>query len=244
MSTLSQFFTSGSPAEMHCAYIAEGYSSVTQIPRLEWNNGTNVGGAGTQMAVQSRDTTATINACGGLTSTGGVLYLAGAKKIVVTGSGLWSLNGSVDTYFDQTEEITQLGFLGFGTGNVTRGTSVSQRLLKTLGTFSFFTSSDGYNQTMSCVQDFTLLANINKFVFQNNGTSGTLSLLFSGCALTAASVENMLVGIDQGSRTRSAGTWTINISGGTSAGVGSLSSAALAARTSLIAKGWTVTLNP
>lgn len=67
---------------------------------------------------------------------------------------------------------------------------------------------------------------------------------FTGCALSAQSVENILVAADAGSpATLSTGS-NINLSGGTSSGAGALTAAAAAARTSLIAKGCTVTLNP
>lgn len=72
----------------------------------------------------------------------------------------------------------------------------------------------------------------------------TPDIRFTGCALTAQSVENILVAMNNGAPgTYSAGA-SLNLSGGTSSGAGSLTAAAAAARTSLIAKGCTVTLNP
>jgi hypothetical protein len=242
VSTLSQFFSSGETSSSHAAYMEEGWNLAIADPRFEWQNGTNTGGAATQMCVQSRDTTSTINAFAGSCVSGGVLYLSGAKKIRVTGSGYWSPGGSVDVYLEQVEEINQFGFSMYAGGTLILGTSVANRLLKTIGTLYHF--QGGTSANMEYLQNFTQLANINKFVFQKTSTSGNTNMTMSGCAFTAASVENILVGIDQGSPTRSGGTWTCNLSGGTSAGLGSLSSAALAARTSLIAKGWTVTLNP
>lgn len=62
-----------------------------------------------------------------------------------------------------------------------------------------------------------------------------------GAALTAASVEEILVSVD--SVITGFGGGTINLSGGTSSGVAALTAAAAAARTSLTGKGWTITLN-
>ena len=64
-----------------------------------------------------------------------------------------------------------------------------------------------------------------------------------GCALTAQSVENILVALNNGS-VASGLSGTLNLSGGTSSGASALTPAAAAARTSLIAKGYTITLNP
>lgn len=63
---------------------------------------------------------------------------------------------------------------------------------------------------------------------------------FQNCALTAQSVENILVSLD----TNGATGITLGISGGTTAGQSSWTAAATTAYNNLIAKGWTITANP
>ena len=60
--------------------------------------------------------------------------------------------------------------------------------------------------------------------------------------LDADSVNGILINLDQGSAVSGGGS-SINLSGGTAAGNGALTAAGAAAKASLVAKGWTVTLN-
>jgi hypothetical protein len=70
----------------------------------------------------------------------------------------------------------------------------------------------------------------------------------TGNALSVTSVENILatlVGLDGTNGTSIYGKGkTVNLSGGTSAGLAALSAAAIANKDALIARGCTVTLNP
>ncbi len=78
-------------------------------------------------------------------------------------------------------------------------------------------------------------------MFDTTGTlvSTAFSLAFDGCALTAASIENILVSLD----TNGAQSITLGISGGTNAGQSSWTSAATTAYNNLVTKGWTITAN-
>ena len=62
---------------------------------------------------------------------------------------------------------------------------------------------------------------------------------FTGCALTAASIENIIVSIN------AAGTSNGNLSlqGGTNAGASTWTAAAVTAYNALVARGWTITRN-
>lgn len=75
-------------------------------------------------------------------------------------------------------------------------------------------------------------------------TTGTLTATafdnaWSGCALTAQSIENILVSLD----TNGASNITLGVDGGTNAGKTTWSTAANTAYTNLITKGWTITFN-
>ena len=92
-----------------------------------------------------------------------------------------------------------------------------------------------FNETwQSCTNLTTFPANIFDSATATNYTNA-----FSGCALTAASVENILVSIDTANQSN--GTLTIN--GGTNAGYSNWSSAAQTALSNLQGKGWTVSYN-
>jgi hypothetical protein len=63
---------------------------------------------------------------------------------------------------------------------------------------------------------------------------------FTGCALTAASIENILVSLDANGATGV----TLNMNAGTNAGKATWTAATNTAYTSLVTKGWTITNNP
>jgi hypothetical protein len=75
-------------------------------------------------------------------------------------------------------------------------------------------------------------------------TTGTLVAnafqgAFTGCALTAASIENILVSLDA----NGARGVTLNMTGGTNAAKTTWTAAANTAFTNLTTKGWTITRN-
>jgi hypothetical protein len=78
-------------------------------------------------------------------------------------------------------------------------------------------------------------------MFDTTGTisGGAFSLAFSGCALSAQSIENILVSLDA----NGASNITLGIDGGTNAAYSTWSSAAQTALSNLQTKGWTVSYN-
>jgi len=103
------------------------------------------------------------------------------------------------------------------------------------------TSSCGYfgNAWQHC----TNLANFPANFFDTTGTitdSNAFKKTFTGCALTAQSIENILVSLD----TNGASGITLHINQGTNAAQSSWSTAANTALTNLQTKGWTVNYNP
>jgi hypothetical protein len=85
------------------------------------------------------------------------------------------------------------------------------------------------------------LANFPANMFDTTGTlvSNAFDQAWFGCALTAQSIENILVSLD----TNGATGITLNINGGTNANTSTWSAAANAAWLSLDAKGWDITQN-
>lgn len=94
-------------------------------------------------------------------------------------------------------------------------------------------------------QNCTNLADFPANFFDVTGTLGQFSpqlafaSTFSNCALTAQSVNNILISWDVNGATG----LTAGIDGGTNAGLSSLSAAGTTAYNNLIAKGWTITIN-
>ena len=85
----------------------------------------------------------------------------------------------------------------------------------------------------------TNLANFPANMFDNVST-GNFQEAFDNCALTAASVENILVSLD----TNGVSNGTLGINAGTTAGQASWTTAATTAYNNLVTKGWTITANP
>ena len=79
----------------------------------------------------------------------------------------------------------------------------------------------------------------NQFDFTGTLVSDAFSNAFTGCALTAQSIENILTSLD----TNGATNVTLGINFGTNAAYSSWSTAAQIALTNLTNKGWTVTYN-
>jgi hypothetical protein len=72
------------------------------------------------------------------------------------------------------------------------------------------------------------------------------ALMIKGAALDAATVNHLLTNLVANgfTHTPASGSYTIDLSGGTSAGTSQLTAAGLAAKAALVAGGFTVTLNP
>ena len=89
-------------------------------------------------------------------------------------------------------------------------------------------------------------SNLANITFKSNYLypTGASTIKLQDLALTAQSVESILVGLD-GALYSSLNNLSVNLSGGTSSGASALTAAASAARTSLLAKGiGSITLNP
>jgi len=96
-----------------------------------------------------------------------------------------------------------------------------------------------FNQSWSqCSSLSTFPANM----FDTTGTlvANAFLLTWTSCALTAQSIENILVSLD----TNGASNIALNLNGGTNAGKTTWSTAANTAYTNLINKGWTISFNP
>ena len=87
-----------------------------------------------------------------------------------------------------------------------------------------------------------LLADFPANMFDTTGTlaSNAFEEAWKNCALTAQSIENILVSLD----TNGQSNIELGIDGGTNAGQSTWSAAANTAYTNLINKGWTITFNP
>ena len=87
----------------------------------------------------------------------------------------------------------------------------------------------------------TSLANFPANMFDTTGTlvANAFELTWRLCALTAQSIENILVSLD----TNGASNITLSIDGGTNAGKTTWSTAAVTAYDNLIVKGWTISFN-
>ncbi len=95
---------------------------------------------------------------------------------------------------------------------------------------------------VSAWQYDALLADFPANMFDTTGTlvSNAFQDAWQQCALTAQSIENILVSLD----TNGASGITLGIQGGTNAGQSTWTAAANTAYTNLINKGWTITSNP
>ena len=87
----------------------------------------------------------------------------------------------------------------------------------------------------------TSLATFPAGMFDTTGTLQSSAFInaFENCALTAASIENILVSLDTNGTTNN----SLEIQGGTNAGQSTWTSAATTAYNNLVTKGWTITAN-
>ena len=110
-----------------------------------------------------------------------------------------------------------------------------------LGSFSAIdltSCTDFYAAWRSC----SSLTNFPANMFDTTGTltSSAFGDTWSGCALTAQSIENILVSVDANGQSNI----VLGIDAGTNAGQSTWTAAANTAYTNLINKGWTITFNP
>ena len=127
--------------------------------------------------------------------------------------------------------------------NTSSGTNFSYawNICSSLTSFPQINTSSGTNFAIAW-SACTSLTSFPANMFDTTGTlvSNAFDNAFTNCALTAQSVENILVSLD----TNGATGITLGISGGTTVGQSSWTAAATTAYNNLIAKGWTITANP
>jgi hypothetical protein len=104
-----------------------------------------------------------------------------------------------------------------------------------------FSSAEGDTAFNTAWYYCSSLADFPANMFDTTGTISGLAFAnaFLGCALTAQSIENILVSLD----TNGASNITLGIDGGTNAAYSTWSSAAQTALSNLQTKGWTVSYN-
>ena len=89
-------------------------------------------------------------------------------------------------------------------------------------------------------RDCTNLTTFPPNIFDNVTNCVEFGGAFLNCALTAQSIENILVSID----TANTSNGTLSLNGGTNAGQSTWTSAATTAYNNLIGRGWTISANP
>jgi len=104
-----------------------------------------------------------------------------------------------------------------------------------------FTFSSSLSRLDTGFENCTSLANVPANLFDNCSSVAAVAFnnAWSNCALTAQSIENILVSLDTNGSTGI----TLGIAGGTNAAKTTWSTAAVTAYDNLIAKGWTISFN-
>ena len=245
MSTLSQFL-GGDPSDgaggVAGLWVTKGAGKYTNSnpfldTNLSYGGGSwalcsvgTVAGAGSQPAPAFR------------VDSGGVLNCRNCLEVYYSGSGLFvCLSSPAPTFnLQNCEYINKFRWINHLGLAISSNASVpnADRKLITIDDLAYFSMA---NNSSLLIDQYSQLANINKFhIFSNNNDSYLFSI--ENAALTVASVETILLAADADSQAGS-GSRTIRLNGGTSAGASSLSPAGAAARSSLISKGFTITLN-
>lgn len=158
----------------------------------------------------------------------------------ISGGGTWNIT----RFENRVKTITGMNFtITNGTVNLTNGLT-TQLTDASIGVAIY--GGGGLCRLRANIgnSDCPNLANVTLKCRALLAGNQTVQIFFLNCALTAQSVENILVALDN-CPYGDLGATSINLSGGTSAGAGSLTAAASAARNSLLAKGVAaITLNP
>jgi hypothetical protein len=207
-------------------------SSLTSFPLIDTSSGTNFGGAWQSCTnltsfplIDTSSVTSFNNAwrdCTNLTS----------FPLIDTSSGA-DFRGA----WRDCTNLTSFPLL-----DTSSGTAFGQtwRNCTNLTSFPLLDVSSGTNFSFSW-RDCSSLASFPANMFDTTGTliATAFSSAWFGCALTAQSMENILVSLD----TNGATGITLGISGGTNAGKSTWTAAANTAYNNLIAKGWTIYFN-
>jgi hypothetical protein len=151
--------------------------------------------------------------------------------------------------FDVTSGVTSFketwaraNFTNFPLINTSSGTTFSAAwyLCTSLTSLPLINTSSGTTFAFA----WTLCSSLADFpakMFDTTGTliAGAFNSTWTNCALTAQSIENILVSLD----TNGASNITLGIDGGTNAAKTTWSAAAVTAYDNLIVKGWTISFN-
>lgn len=173
------------------------------------------------------------------------LNLAGLEQVSFTN---WGAINTVGAVFDLADVNPVTGAAGASTLKTMSGfaftvgnTAFLNAPLPALETIE--NSRIGFQLSSTATFTTPLLSNIETCIFEFQQTGGTLSI--TNASLTAASVEKVIFDALTSETARGASIGgNINLSGGSSAVIGSLSPAAQAAITTLNGSGWVVTVNP
>lgn len=226
---------------------AQGYSGFNGIPSRNVSNAwldiaTYLSGTNNNGIISWNSGAATNNLSASFYNAGSnrSVTFYGYSQVNGIGNARFETNGQGWLFdFSNTLVINTINFAAGGGagGNFTNNTSTFSLTavynLGLRGKYSFI--------NCTAFTNFPSLTTVTVSEISLNSSSST-NISFYGCALTAQSIENILVAADAGCP--SAAAAAITLSGGTNSGAGALTAAAAAARTSLIAKGCTVTLNP
>jgi hypothetical protein len=209
-----------------------GCSSLTTFPLLNTSSGTNFGNAWYNCT--SLTSFPLLNTSSG-TNFGGAWY----NCTNLTSFPL--LNTSSGTSFSNAWRNC-INLTSFPLLNTSSGTNFSQtwNTCSSLTSFPLLDTSSGTNFS----QTWNNCSSLTSFPANMFDTTGTLiatafNKAWFGCALTAQSIENILVSLD----TNGATGITLSIDGGTNAGKTTWSTAANTAYDNLIVKGWTISFN-
>lgn len=134
--------------------------------------------------------------------------------------------------------ITSLPAFNLSSASNLQGFTSNATSLTSLPAFTFTSTLNRIDQGF---QGCSSLTSVPANLFDNCSALGSIAFsnTFLNCALTAQSIENILVSLDASGSTGV----TLSLDGGTSAGKSTWSTAANTAYNNLITKGWTITNN-
>lgn len=176
------------------------------------------------------------------------LDFSGATKAsrAFISSGIKSFDGTLEfgnvTNFEGTfyncKSLTALPFI-----NTSSGTNFKDTF-RDLESITSFPSTLDFSKGTTFYEGFkgcNLLTDFPPNMFDTTGVleSNAFFMAFTGCALTATAIENILTSLDTNGRSNI----TLGINAGTNASKSTWTTAANTAYDSLITKGWTVTFN-
>jgi len=236
MSTLSQFFGTEENRTPLCGFQLTGSS--TNQPQVAFSN--SIGNQQVRIAYDTSNQYLSPFAIAGAT-----LYFIQSDELLTLGTGVLQNNtATVTVYLDRLKKADRFFF--FNEVNNTswnKGTSSGTSDLESINEIGLRCRFVNTSNTFRCFNSFPNLTTLKTFYLADGTSANNIYIDFSGCAWDASSIEAILVGTDNGTVSKTSGTQQLQLNGGTASGLSQLTAAASAARSSLISKGWTVTLN-